>query len=113
MKDASVLIFPSGWYETFGRVAAEAFATATPVIAADIGAIAELVEHGRVGLRFRPEDPEDLAMQVDWFLSHPEEQARMRWRARAEFEAKYTAERNYRMLVAIYASALEVERAHK
>src|SRR5919107_3263037 len=40
MKDASVLIFPSGWYETFGRVAAEAFATATPVIAADIGAIA-------------------------------------------------------------------------
>jgi glycosyltransferase involved in cell wall biosynthesis len=111
LKEASVLIFPSEWYETFGRVAAEAFATATPVIAADIGAVAELVEHGRTGLRFRPGDPEDLAAQVGWFLSHPEEHSRLRWEARAEFEAKYTAERNYQTLMKIYESTLEREEA--
>jgi glycosyltransferase involved in cell wall biosynthesis len=111
MKEASMLVFPSEWYETFGRVAAEAFATATPVIAADIGAIAELVEHGHTGLRFRPGDPEDLAAQVGWFLSHPEEHARMRREVRAEFEAKYTAQRNYQMLMEIYESALEREEA--
>jgi glycosyltransferase involved in cell wall biosynthesis len=111
MKEASMLVFPSEWYETFGRVAAEAFATATPVIAADIGAIAELVEHGHTGLRFRPGDPEDLAAQVGWFLSHPEEHARMRREARAEFEAKYTAERNHQMMMEIYESALEREEA--
>jgi len=107
MKEASMLIFPSRWYETFGRVVAEAFATATPVIASDVGAMAELVDHGRVGLRFRPEDPEDLAAQVEWLLSHPEKHARMRRQARAEFEAKYTAERNYQSLMEIYQSALE------
>jgi glycosyltransferase involved in cell wall biosynthesis len=111
MKEASMLVFPSEWYETFGRVAAEAFATATPVIAADIGAVAELVEHGHTGLRFRPGDPEDLAAQVGWFLSHPEEHARMRREARAEFEAKYTAERNHQMMMEIYESALEREEA--
>jgi glycosyltransferase involved in cell wall biosynthesis len=111
LKEASVLIFPSEWYETFGRVAAEAFATATPVIAADIGAVAELVEHGRTGLRFRPGDPEDLAAQVGWFLSHPEEHSRLRSEARAEFEAKYTAERNYQTLMKIYESTLEREEA--
>jgi glycosyltransferase involved in cell wall biosynthesis len=111
MKEASMLVCPSEWYETFGRVAAEAFATATPVIAADIGAIAELVEHGHTGLRFRPGDPEDLAAQVGWFLSHPEEHARMRREARAEFEAKYTAERNHQMMMEIYESALEREEA--
>jgi glycosyltransferase involved in cell wall biosynthesis len=111
MKEASMLVFPSEWYETFGRVAAEAFATATPVIAADIGAIAELVEHGHTGLRFRPGDPEDLAAQVGWFLSHPEEHVRMRREARAEFEAKYTAERNHQMMMEIYESALEREEA--
>ena len=111
LKEASVLIFPSEWYETFGRVAAEAFATATPVIAADIGAVAELVEHGRTGLRFRPGDPEDLAAQVGWVLAHPEEHSRLRWEARAEFEAKYTAERNYQMLMKIYESTLEREEA--
>ena len=73
MREADMLIFPSEWYETFGRVAAEAFAAGTPVVAADIGAVAELVEHGRTGLKFRPGDPEDLAAQVEWALSHPAE----------------------------------------
>jgi glycosyltransferase involved in cell wall biosynthesis len=103
---ADMLVFPSEWYETFGRVAAEAFATGTPVIAADIGAVAELVEHGRTGLIFRPGDPEDLVAQVEWALSHPAELRIMRDEARAEFEAKYTAERNYRALMEIYEAAL-------
>ena len=107
MKEASFLIFPSEWYETFGLVVAEAFATATPVIAANIGAVGELVDHGRVGLRFRPGDPEDLAAQVEWYFSHQEKHAWMRRQARAEFEAKYTAERNYQSLMEIYQSAWE------
>ncbi len=107
MGKADMLVFPSEWYETFGRVAVEAFATGTPVIAADIGAVAELVEHGRTGLEFRPGDPEDLVTQVEWALSHPAELRRMRDEVRAEFEAKYTAERNYRALIEIYEAALE------
>ncbi len=107
MRDASMLVFPSEWYETFGRVAAEAFAAATPVVAADIGAIAELVEEGRTGLRFRPGDPTHLAAQVEWLLSHPEEHKRMRREARSEFEARYTADRNYGMLMEIYGRTLE------
>jgi glycosyltransferase involved in cell wall biosynthesis len=110
LKEASVIVFPSEWYEGFSRVAAEAFATATPIIASDIGSAAEFVEHGHTGLRFRPGDPEDLAAQVGWFISHPEEHARMRREVRAEYEAKYTAERNYRALMEIYEAALERKR---
>jgi glycosyltransferase involved in cell wall biosynthesis len=107
MRKADMLVFPSQWYETFGRVAAEAFAAGTPVIAANIGAVAELVEHGRTGFKFRPGDPEDLVTQVEWALSHSAELRRMREEVRAEFEAKYTAERNYRALMEIYQAALE------
>jgi glycosyltransferase involved in cell wall biosynthesis len=110
MGKADMLVFPSEWYETFGRVAVEAFAAGTPVIAANIGAVAELVEHGRTGLEFRPGDPEDLVAQVEWAMSHPAELRRMRDEARAEFEAKYTAERNYRALMEIYEAALERKR---
>jgi glycosyltransferase involved in cell wall biosynthesis len=107
MGKADMLVFPSQCYETFGRVAAEAFAAGTPVIAANIGAVAELVEHGRTGLKFRPGDPEDLVTQVEWALSHSAELRCMREEVRAEFEAKYTAERNYRTLMEIYEAALE------
>ena len=110
MREATVLVFPSVWYEGFPMTLAEAMATGTPVLASDIGGIAELVEHGRTGLLFAPGDPEALADAVVWAISHPTELAAMRRAARAEYEAKYTAEANYRQLMAIYKRALEGRR---
>lgn len=106
MKNASFLVIPSQCYETFGRVAMEAFAVGTPVLAVGIGAIGEITDHGRTGLHFRPGDPYDLASKVDWLLSHPKELAHMRKEARKEYETKYTAQRNYQMLMEIYDKAM-------
>lgn len=105
MGEAMVLIFPSKWYETFGRVAVEAFAKGTPVIAANIGAIAELVDDSRTGLHFRPGDAADLANKVEWILGNPIHLAQMRQEARQEFETKYTAQQNYQRLMEIYRLA--------
>lgn len=102
MGEAMVLIFPSKWYETFGRVAIEAFAKGTPVIASKIGAIAELVEHGYTGLCFHPGDPDDLATQVEWLLANPDVLPQMRQAARSEYLMKYTATQNYSKLINIY-----------
>ena len=103
MGEAHVLICPSQWYETFGRVIVEAFAKGTPAIVANLGAIAELIDPGRTGLHFRPGDSEDLVAKVEWMRSHPAELAQMRREARAEFEAKYTAQKNYQKLIEIYS----------
>ncbi|WP_346289207.1 glycosyltransferase family 4 protein [Sphaerothrix gracilis] len=102
MGQAQFLVFPSKWYETFGRVAVEAFAKGTPVVASDIGAIAELVEDEHTGIRFSPGDATDLAAKVEWMLAEPQRLARMRQAARAEFEAHYTAASNYQQLMQIY-----------
>lgn len=104
MGEAMFLIFPSKWYETFGRVAVEAFAKGTPVIASNIGAIAELVKPGNTGLHFQPGDSQDLATQVKWALANPSDIVRMGKNARLEFEAKYTAQQNYQYLITIYES---------
>ena len=106
MKDAAFLVFPSTWYEVFPLVIVEAFATGLPVLASDIGNMSSLIDHGHTGLHFRPGDGEDLAVQVGWVLSHPDELSRMRREARAEFEAKYTAEHNYERLMEIYEMAV-------
>lgn len=104
--EARMLIFPSEWYETFGRVAVEAFAKGTPVIAANIGAIAELVDEGRTGLLFTPGDPADLAAKVGALLDSSEQHGWRRW-AREEFESKYTPEMNFTALTDIYAKAIK------
>ena len=103
--EASFLVFSSEWYETFGRVAIEAFAKGTPVIAANIGAIAELVTPMHTGLRFEPGDQEDLIKQVEWALANPAAMQKMRLNARSEFEEKYTAKSNYKRLIEIYELA--------
>jgi len=105
MRRAKVVIVPSEVYETFGRVVIEAFASGAPVIAADIGALAELVGHGRTGFLFAPGSAADLKRQVVSLLSDPARAATMRKAARAEYQMRYTAEANYRILMAIYEKA--------
>jgi glycosyltransferase involved in cell wall biosynthesis len=100
--EAQFLIFPSQWYETFGRVAIEAFSKGTPVIAANIGAIAELIQDQKTGLLFTPGNPQDLTAKVQWALAHPQQIQPMRIQARSEFESKYTPEKSYQQIMAIY-----------
>ena len=107
MGQAMMLIVPSKWYETFGRVVAEAFAKGTPVITSNIGATAELVELGYTGLHFKVGDAVDLAAKVEWALANPQDWKLMRLQAREDFVAKYRAQENYRLLMAIYRFAIE------
>jgi glycosyltransferase involved in cell wall biosynthesis len=102
--DATVHVLPSRCYETFGRVAVEAFAKGTPVIASAHGGMADLVEDGRTGLLFEPGNAADLARQIRSFLADGQA-ARMRAAARHEFECQYTGEQNYCRLMDIYAMA--------
>jgi glycosyltransferase involved in cell wall biosynthesis len=106
MHGARVLVFPSIWYEGFPMTIAEAFAGGLPVIASQLGSMAEIVQGGVTGLHFEPGSAVDLAAKVEWAWDHPEELARMGRAARAEYEAKYQPSTNYEMLMDIYRGAM-------
>ena len=106
IKAARFLIFPSEWYETFGMGIVEAFACSVPVIASRLGAMEEIVNHGRTGLHFSAGDSQDLAAKVEWAWEHPKEMDAMGRAARSEYESKYTAARNYPILMGIYDRAI-------
>jgi glycosyltransferase involved in cell wall biosynthesis len=106
MRRAGWLVMPSLWYETFGMVALEAFACGLPVIASRLGAMEELVRHGDTGLLFEPGSAESLAQTLAWAARHPVEMAAMGRRARETYLARFTPERNYLALMAIYEQAL-------
>jgi glycosyltransferase involved in cell wall biosynthesis len=106
MKGARFLIFPSEWYEGFPVTIAESFACGVPVLCSRLGGMQEIVEDGVTGWHFTPRDAEDLAEKAAWAWLHRKETSAMGLAARAEFEAKYGAERNFQMLSAIYESVL-------
>jgi glycosyltransferase involved in cell wall biosynthesis len=105
MKGASFVLVPSQWYEGMPLTIIESFAVGTPVVASNLGSMSSLVSHRATGLHFRPIHAEDLVAQVEWALAHPDALIGMRERARAEYEAKYTAERSYRALIELYGRA--------
>jgi len=105
VKGARFLIQPSECYENFPMSVAEAFACGTPVLCSRIGALQEIVRENVTGLQFTAGDSQDLAAKVLWASENRVAMARMGKQARAEFESKYTAEKNYVMLMELYQRA--------
>ena len=66
-----VLIVPSITFEGYGIVVQEAFATRTPVIASNIGALNESVEHMKNGLLFEVGNSNDLARNMRKIVENP------------------------------------------
>lgn len=104
--NAAVLVFPSRCYETFGRVMVESFAKGTPVVASNLGAMADLVEPGRTGALFEPGNASDLAGQVRRLVNSPGDLVSMRQAARREYELHYTGNANYDLLIQAYQAAI-------
>jgi glycosyltransferase involved in cell wall biosynthesis len=107
MRAAGCLVMPSVWYENFPRTLVEAYACGLPVIASRLGAMETLVKDGETGLLFTPGDAQDLARKLSWAESHPTEMRRMGMAARREYDASYTSQINYSILMDIYRESIE------
>lgn len=109
MARAKFLIFPSEWFETFGRTIIEAFSQGTPVLAADLGGVRELVEEDVTGYRFPPGNVDALVAGALRFPAG-ESYKQMRANCRSLFLSRFTAEINYARLMEIYAQAIALRR---
>jgi glycosyltransferase involved in cell wall biosynthesis len=106
MQRAEVLVVPSVWQEPFGLVVTEAFASETPVIAGRKGALSELVTEAETGFLYEALDPDDLVATVRTALADPGRLRVMGAQAREVFEARYSADANYELLLGAYQDAL-------
>ncbi len=101
MRGSAFLVFPSLWYEGFGRVVIEAYACGKPVIATRLGSMQEVVSEGTTGLLVNPGNAQELAGAVAQ-LGDERRRREMGHAARREFEERYTEDRNYELLMKIY-----------
>ncbi|HEX5234677.1 MAG TPA: glycosyltransferase family 4 protein [Silvibacterium sp.] len=102
---ARALICPSQWYEGMPRVVIESMAVATPVIASRLGTYVEMIDHGRSGMLFEACNADALRACVREFAARSDA-AEMRQATRKQFDDRYSAEKNFQQLVAIYEEAV-------
>lgn len=71
LSEIDVLVVPSIWYENAPLVIQEAFAAGIPVVATELGGMAEAVTHEVNGLLFERGDSIDLARQLKRVADEP------------------------------------------
>jgi len=89
-RQALALVVPTATYEMFGTVIAEAASHGTPVIARDIGGMAEVVEQSHAGILFRTD--EDLVLSLRRFASSFELRREFAENALAAWRGRWTVE---------------------
>jgi glycosyltransferase involved in cell wall biosynthesis len=71
LSNIDILVVPSLWHENNPRVIQEAFASRTPVVASDVGGIAEFVRHGENGLLYTYDQQKDLTAKLRMVIDDP------------------------------------------
>jgi glycogen(starch) synthase len=102
LNAATLVLMPSRWEETFGLVALEAALMARPVVATRVGALPEVVLHGRTGLVVEKEDHAALAEAMAFLLEHPETAQRMGQAARERALETFSLRRSVDAYEALY-----------
>lgn len=106
IKQATVVVVPSQWYETFGRVVIEAFSCGRGVLVSNLGALSELVQEGKNGFLITPHDIEEWRERLDWCGRHPSQINSIGQQARQFYRENYTPQINYQELMKIYLTVM-------
>jgi lipopolysaccharide heptosyltransferase II len=106
IASVDLVVVPSTYPESFGRVVVEAQAVGRPVVASRAGALAELVDDGRSGLLVPPNDPEALAQALTRFITDEALRARCVEVGRQDVEAKWTVQQMVERTLAVYEECL-------
>ena len=103
---ADLFLLPSG-SESFGLAALEAMASGTPVVAASIGGVPELLPHGEAGYLYPVGDVEGMSEGALKILSDPDLRATFGEAGRAIAIERFSAERLVPEYEACYERAVE------
>jgi hypothetical protein len=93
LQEADALLVPSTWQEPFGLVAVQGAFAACPVIASNVGGLAEIVRHGGTGWLIPHSDPDALATTMTACMTAPEAARSVGASARQQALAHFSIER--------------------
>ncbi len=105
-RRALMTVVPSR-YETFGNTATEALVLGCPVIAANTGGLAEIVQHERNGLQFEVGDSEGFATQILRYLNDVEFARRMGEQGILDCDERYHPDVIAERTIAFYRRVIE------
>ncbi len=107
-----IIVVSSRWYEGFPNVIAQAMMRGRPVICSAIGGLAEIVEEGRTGLLFDPDNVAELAQKIRFLYHRPGLCRQFGIAGREKALREYTPDVCYKRVMSAFGKALDRCRPH-
>ena len=98
LAQSKALVLPTQLYEGFPVSIVEAFSAGTPVVCSDIGNTGSIVEEGKTGCKFQPDDPQALCDAVRRVYQIPDAFQKVR----DTYLQHYSSRKNYTLLNECY-----------
>lgn len=102
IRHALYTIVPSEWYETFGLSCTESLLLGTPVIASNIGAIPEIVEHRKNGFLFETGNVKSLEGTISEALLLSDEEYIHMGETGQQSLSKFSEDKYIKKMLSIY-----------
>ena len=102
VKGGEFVVFPSIWSEGCSMVEIEAESLGKALIATDLGFSTEAIEDGVNGFKVKLGDVNGFVKAIKNLWDEPEKCLELGRNARADYEAKYQPEDNYKQLMDVY-----------
>ena len=103
---SDIVVMPSRWDEPFGLINIEAGASRRPIVAAAVGGIPEIIEHGKTGFLFERGDLTAFAGHLRQLVENEGMRKEMGQAGRLHVERKFT-NAPVRLLESIYDRAIK------
>ena len=105
-RNSKMMCFPCQWFEGFPNVMITAMEHSKPIIAGDIGALPEIIDHGECGLLHEPSDLDGLVAAIDRLDQDPKLCHTFGECGRERVQSHYHERVVYPQLIEIYQGAI-------
>jgi glycosyltransferase involved in cell wall biosynthesis len=92
----------SSIYEPFGIVALEGMAAGVPVVASQVGGLAEIIEHDKTGILVHPRNPDSISWGINNVLSNQDHARWLAENAKEKIQKTYSWEAIAKKTVKLY-----------
>ena len=94
--EAMCVACPAIWYENLPNTVIEAYAYGKPVIASNLGSLAEIVENRKTGLLFEPKNSKQIADCIRELYENPQFTRTLGMNARRKCEMDFSPEKHWK-----------------
>ena len=87
---STCVVCPAIWYENMPNTVIESYAHGKPVVASNIGSLAEIVKDGKTGFLFEPKSSKEMSEKLRLFIENPFLSKTLGLNSRKECEKEYS-----------------------